>query len=356
MKKYLLIVTLWMNIDGVASSLLSKLKELDYSEYEVDLILMNHTGPWMGEIPKEVTLLPPLHFNRRYKRVIDFLWYWIAGIYYRVFRRSHIDPIGGAQIRFELNSIFGWYPRSFSNRYYDECWIYGGNPALAKYVSAKVKKAWVHEDWGIWKIVPFLAKKQFKCVDYAVNVSTIAQEHFNALNVLSQTTQSIVIENELSVKWLKARTEEYQVEAFDGLKLLTVGRASAAKNFMRAIETAKILKDRGLLFKWIVVGDGECLGSLRTAVKQLDVGDVIEFVGGASNPCPYYKWCDLYICTSDTEAKSVTITEAQLLGKKVIMTNFPTARNHIKDEKYDIIVESSSEALAARIESIYREM
>lgn len=347
--KKIFILSQWMRIDGVEASLLSLLKELDYSKVEVELCLRSHTGPWMGEIPEEVTLLPEMAIRRRCAKLVQFIWYWTAGIYYRVFRRSHIDPVGGEQLAYAIQSAFGWFPKRLSDKQYDECWIYGGNPDFARRVDAKIKKAWVHEDWGVWKPVPFLARRQFKAVDYVVNVSDLAKQHFDALGFVSGKTQSIVVENTLSAKWLKERALAYEVPGFDGLKLLSIGRATAAKNFGRAVEAATLLKDRGLKFKWIVVGDGEELEGLRKQVAALGVEEVIEFIGSKDNPCPYYCWCDIYVCTSNTEAKSVTICEAQAMGKPVIMTNFPTAKAHLQDDAKDVVVDMSAQAVAEAI-------
>lgn len=348
-KKRILIFAHGLNITGVSSSLVSMLKELNYMKYSVDLCLLQHIGPWMKEIPVEVNLLPEVQVNTRWNRLIFFLWYWIAGIYYRVFRRSHIDFIGGTQIRYALDSLLGVYPKKLSNQEYDECWIYGGNPAMAERVNAKVRKAWVHEDWGVWKVVPFLARKQFRKIDVAINVSPIAKDHFDQLKLLCHGAQSVLLENVLSKKWLMERAEAYTVPSFDGLKITTVGRASAAKNFMRAVETAKLLKEKNVSFKWFIVGEGEELELLREKVKGLDLEGYVSLPGGTDNPSPYYKWCDLYVCTSDTEAKSVTICEAQAFNKPVIMTNFPTAPNHIVDVTRDVVVDSTAEALSMEI-------
>ena len=346
-KKRIFILSQWMRIDGVASSLVSRLKELDYSKVEVDLCLKSQTGPWMAEIPNEVRLLPEMKVRRRCERLVRFLWYWTAGIYYRVFRGCHIDPVGGAQIAYELEALFGWYPEKLGEWTYDECWIYGGNPGFAKRVDAKVKKAWVHEDWGVWKPVKWLARRQFRGLDEVVNVSDEARAHFDALKLTDG--RSVTIENTLSVRWLRERADAYEVAEFRGLKLLSVGRTTAAKNFRRAIETAEVLKGRGVKFRWVVIGDGEEYTGLKGLAKERGVDDVIEFAGGMANPCPYYKWCDVYVCTSDTEAKSVTICEAQAMGKPVIMTAFPTAKAHIQDKERDLIAGMEADSLAEAI-------
>lgn len=338
-----------MKIDGVEASLLGLLKELDYAKYDVDLCLQHNEGPWMSEIPKQVHLLPELQVHKRCERLVKFLIYWIAGIYYRVFRRSHIDPVGDAQITYAIRSFFGWFPRKLSDKYYDECWIFGGNPGFAKRIDASIKKTWVHEDWGAWEPIPFLARQQFKGVDYVVNVSVPAKDQFDALDLISGNTQSVVIENVLSVRWLMERATAYEVPNFDGVKLLSVGRASASKNYGRAVAAAKILKSKGLRFKWVVIGDGWALEGLRKKTQEFNVADVIEFVGGNTNPCPYYRWCDIYVCTSDTESKGMTICEAHEFNKPVIMTNFPAAHTQVIDSMKDIIVEMSEYAIADAI-------
>ena len=41
--------------------------------------------------------------------------------------------------------------------------------------------------------------------------------------------------------------------------------------------------------------------------------------------------CDIYIQPSRYEGHSVTVREAQILGKPVIITNYPTAKSQIQD-------------------------
>ena len=43
------------------------------------------------------------------------------------------------------------------------------------------------------------------------------------------------------------------------------------------------------------------------------------------------KACDIYVHPSRYEGKAVTIREAQILGKPVVMTNFPTAKSQARD-------------------------
>lgn len=59
-------------------------------------------------------------------------------------------------------------------------------------------------------------------------------------------------------------------------------------------------------------------------------GEVI-FLGFLSNPYPYIRACDVYLQPSVFETWGISITEAKVLGKPVITTNFGCAHEQIKD-------------------------
>ena len=57
----------------------------------------------------------------------------------------------------------------------------------------------------------------------------------------------------------------------------------------------------------------------------------VIILGKKSNPYPYIKACDIYVQPSRYEGKSVTVREAQMLCKPVVVTNYPTAKSQIQD-------------------------
>ena len=58
--KSIIIVAHALEIGGAERALLGLLESFDYSQYEVDLFLMRHTGELFNLIPKEVHLLPEI--------------------------------------------------------------------------------------------------------------------------------------------------------------------------------------------------------------------------------------------------------------------------------------------------------
>lgn len=349
------ILSQWMNIDGVEASLLGLLKELDYSKVAVDLCLQHQVGPWLDEIPKDVNLLPEPNIGKRFDRIINFLWYWGCGIYYRLFRKSHIDFVGGSQVRFALMSLFRCLPKSISDKEYDIALIFGGNPIFGRMVRANVKAAWIHDDWATYKPIAWLARKQFAGLDYVVNVSSSAKSNFDKVARLRSSIKSIVIENILSPAWMLEKADKFKVGILGEFKILSVGRVSPPKNYIRALDAAKILSTRGIAFKWVIVGDGEMFEFLKQAVDEAALGDSFQLVGKKTNPYPYYKWCDLLVCTSDWEGKSVAVREAQMFAKPVVVTKFPTAASQVEDGVDGLLVERTPQAVADGIERIMRD-
>ena len=60
MKKKLLIASFDLAIGGVERSLIGLLKNIDYTKYEVDLMLFKHEGEFLPFLPTGPTLLPEL--------------------------------------------------------------------------------------------------------------------------------------------------------------------------------------------------------------------------------------------------------------------------------------------------------
>ena len=63
-----------MHMGGVTTALLALLRTIDYSKYDVDLLLYDHHGVLHAEIPPEVRLLPAAGERRigtKYSRLLS---------------------------------------------------------------------------------------------------------------------------------------------------------------------------------------------------------------------------------------------------------------------------------------------
>lgn len=358
MKKRLFVFGHWMKIDGVSVSLLGLLKELDYSQVDVDLMLISAEGELLKEMPPEVNLLHTPDCVARYwnlattgrKRSLKAYFIskfslYLAGIWYRIFRRMKIDPYGRGLIR---GALYGslMLPRRITDREYDLALFFSCEPTFCGRVKARKTAVWVHTDWGYFHPIRFLVNLLFSRADYIVNVSPTAKQSFDKLLNEKLKARSIVIENALSPKWMMSRANAMKLPQTAATKILSVGRLTMAKNYFRALEAAKILKDRGMDFEWRIVGAGELENQLRQKVMELNLGGCVIMVGSVDNPYPYYRWADIFVCTSDWEGKSVSVREAQVFAVPTIITRYGTASAQLDDGVDGIIVEKTAEAVA----------
>jgi glycosyltransferase involved in cell wall biosynthesis len=122
-----------------------------------------------------------------------------------------------------------------------------------------------------------------------------------------------------------------------------------------AVKALRRLHDKGLTnIKWFIVGYGGYEAELKELIANSDLEDSFVLLGKQTNPYPYIKACDLYVQPSRYEGKAVTVTEAKILGKPILITNYPTAGSQIENGVEGIICELSVEGIADEIERLYR--
>lgn len=92
--------------------------------------------------------------------------------------------------------------------------------------------------------------------------------------------------------------------------------------------------------KWYIIGYGnpEEENKIKVNITKEGVQDSVILLGKKSNPYPYINACDVYVQPSRYEGKSITVREAQILCKPVIVTAYPTAPSQIQDGVDGVIV------------------
>ena len=237
-------------------------------------------------------------------------------------------------------------PRRIVSGRYDAALFFCCEPIMAGRVDAGRTAVWVHTDWGRFHPIRALVNRLFPRADLIVNVSDQAKESFDRLLDPCHRNRSVVIGNTLSKDWMMKRAAERDVPKKEGLRILSVGRLSEPKNFFRALDAAKSLSDRGLAFDWKIVGGGELEAALRKRLSELGLEGRVTLEGAVSNPYPYYRWADLFVCTSDWEGKSVSVCEAQAFALPTLITRYGTASSQLEDGVDGMIVDLSAEAVA----------
>ena len=118
-------------------------------------------------------------------------------------------------------------------------------------------------------------------------------------------------------------------------------------------DICKRVRKQGIDLYWYIIGYGD--GTLiRQKIKEAGMEDYVVILGKRMNPYPYMKACDIYAQPSRYEGKSVTVREAQMLGKPVVVTNYDTAKSQIQDGIDGVIVPMDNNGCAKGIADLIR--
>ena len=94
---------------------------------------------------------------------------------------------------------------------------------------------------------------------------------------------------------------------------------------------------------------------IRERIEQYGMKEHVIILGKRDNPYPYIKACDIYVQPSRYEGKAVTVREAQILHKPVIITDFPTAHSQVEDGYDGVIVPLDNEGCADGIVRVIKD-
>jgi glycosyltransferase involved in cell wall biosynthesis len=103
--------------------------------------------------------------------------------------------------------------------------------------------------------------------------------------------------------------------------------------------------------RWYIIGFGD-EAPIRKAIAESGMEEHVILLGKKENPYPYIKACDIYVQPSRYEGKSVTVREAQMLCKPIIVTNYPTASSQIQNGVDGVIVPMDNEGCARGIANV----
>lgn len=353
MKKRLFIQFHYMELGGAERALLGLLNALDTEQIDVDLFICQHTGPFMSLIPSKIHLLPELEGYNAIERplkdiAIEGQWKILyarlkAKFKYACYlRRSGVKHDGSAT-HYVMDEVIPYLKPLYHLGEYDLAISFLDPPHIVqKKVLAKKRIEWIHTDYGT---IEFDYKKIYRwwaSNDYIASISNdITKTFLQAFPGLDN--KIVLIENIISpenVRSQATRIKAEEMEENDKYKLLSIGRISYQKNFECIPDICTNIIQKGLTnFKWYILGPGnhevidECIA--RNHLK-----DYIVFLGEKENPYPFINACDIYVQPSRYEGKSITVREAQILYKPVVITPYATASSQIIDHVDGVIAKS----------------
>lgn len=362
MKKEILFVIDSLECAGAEKSLVTLLSLLDYSKLSVDLMLFAHGRVLEELVPKEVNILKPLEYtkftrlslkeatltsitNSDYKMIAARLSYSL-----RIRREKYNDEnVQKARIYWQSVS----HVIENNKKEYDIAISYAqGIPTfyVADKVKAKKKFAWVNVSYRLDEKEKEYQKPFYDKFNKIIAVSDSTKEIFlQTYPFLSEKVDVIYDINNPDFITNMANLGASYTDNFKGKRILTIGRLDHQKGYEIALEACKKLKEKGINFRWYVLGKGTLKEDILHFIKENGLTDHFILLGTTSNPYSYIKNCDIYVQTSRFEGFGLAIAEARMLNKPVVTTRFDSVFNQMIHEKNGLVVDMNGTAVCEGI-------
>ena len=366
--KRILIVSHAMEIGGAERALLGLLESIDTAKVSVDLFLLRHEGELLGLIPEYINLLPEIpaytvlarpmtqtikegHFLLSAARLV-------GKIRAKQYDKKHNLTQSGVAIEYSHKYTKRFMPPIQPDVEYDLAISFlTTHYFVAEKVRAKKKIAWIHTDYSTVQVDVASELKMWGAYDSIASISDNVTQTF--LSVFPELKEKIVlIENILPRVLIEQQSAAFSAEqempADGSIRLLSIGRFSDAKNFDNVPDICRRILKKGVDVKWYLVGYGGDEPLIRQKIAEAGMESHVIILGKKENPYPYIKACDLYVQPSRYEGKAVTVREAQMLCKPVVITRYATSASQLEEGVDGVIVPMDNEGCAAGIAQLLK--
>lgn len=359
MKKRVLFVMHAMHLGGAERSLIGLLDALDPEVWDVDLFLLRHEGELMEHIPSHVRLLPeipaytvmarPMKDTLREGHLLLTAARLVGKLLARRYARKHNHTESIVGLEYSHKFTCPLMPRIQPDTEYDLAVSFlTPHYFVANKVRAKKTAAWIHTDYSKVQVDVASETKMWDACDHIVSISETVSESF-AGTFPALEKKLVLIRNILPERLVRRDAEALPVEkemSASGIRLLSVGRYCTAKNFDNVPDICHRLLNSGLDVTWYLIGFGPDEDLIRRRIQQADIADRVIMLGKKENPYPYIKACDIYVQPSRFEGNCVTVREAQMLGKPVVITRYATSASQLEEGVDGVIVPMDNEGCA----------
>lgn len=225
-------------------------------------------------------------------------------------------------------------------------------------VKAKKKLGFVHGELAyIGETVSW--QKFMRRFDRVCYVSRAARDQF-VEEYPELKANAAVVYNVVDEKKIKELAKENPEHSFDKsiVNFVTVTRledGEKIKGTYRITKIAKMLCDRGMDFRWYIVGDGPEKEECEESIRINGLADRVIFVGRKSNPFCYFAAADASVSVSKSESFGLSVLESLVCGTPVIAGEYPALSEISEFYSGVMAVENSSIAIAEAMYSVSKE-
>ena len=350
MKRKLMVLTEALWVGGIETALLHLLRALDETRYDITILTLRPENDLAHRLPNHCRLLTLTRENPHYR---------FLGLYQLTEQPTH--PSRRHMVLSWLVPGLKWVEHSLFVRFlrrelagerFDTAILYSDAAAFAvnavqaeKYLlfyhHGAIRRA--YRDAAAWKTCEkIIAVSQYQ----AAALAAFRPRHAEKITAIANLTDGAAVKQAAT-----AFSAGFEPDAFH---IVTCARLHRDKGIDLAVEAAARLKIPENWHWWILGGgpEGDALGQ---KIRELGLENRMTLLGMQENPYPYLAACDLYVQPSRVEGCPMSIMEALILGKPVLSTDNPGARERLGEGTYGLLREATPEGIAVGIEQFYQE-
>jgi glycosyltransferase involved in cell wall biosynthesis len=176
----------------------------------------------------------------------------------------------------------------------------------------------------------FIEKTLAKLTDKIIAISSQQKFEINEKFGVGKPSQFQVIQLGIDLVPFEAVDSKHNIlreeigAKSDEILVGFIGRLTEIKNIPLLLKTAKIYKERrqtdSSKLKFVIIGDGNMRENLEREAAELDIKDVVTFLGNRNDSDIFYSGLDIVALTSLNEGTPLSLIEAMANGKPVIST------------------------------------
>ena len=350
---------------GAEKGLISLLNNIEYSNYDVDLLYFCHENEYyLNEIPNQVHIIEPDLATQLALSsggyVLSHAWNFhyllliIKRILFGIMGKIDRDSYFRRRVK-DWEMLRRYIPEL--EKKYDVAIAYLENyPVYYTLDKVKAKKyiVWQHTDY---KKTGCRAEWDLPYFQRADTICAISEEmKFNFLKEFPSIEDKVVVfPNIIDVGNILEKSKENVRfdDAYSGFRIVSVGTLRHVKGYDVSMRACKRLLEKGYDFRWYIIGSGEELKQMQKEIMHLGIEERFILLGNKRNPYAFVAQSDIFVQCSYREGFSTTVFEAKCLQKPIVITDAPGMKNQIEHGVNGIIVPTgNSDEVANAVEKL----
>jgi glycosyltransferase involved in cell wall biosynthesis len=231
---------------------------------------------------------------------------------------------------------------------------------VIRYANARKRGIWIHAD-----VTSLAIPKTPDLFDYDRSTDVWICVSSRQCQIMKEnapflTGEFKTVHNAIDFRAIKAASmvEVDLPPECEGRKVIVMtGNLRPAKNYLRAVKVASMLKAHGGDAVWLVCGnlaDRSYVSQVRKCIRKFGLERDFLLLGGQENPWKYMARADVFMSTSDTESWCMAVTEALALGIPVVSTPTDGVKEQISQGVNGYVCGFDDTSLVDGLDKIFR--